>query len=195
MLSNEQMTPQKAAEIVAGGIPTSEAKLIQFAAAKMYLSLNKYQEVSSSLEKTSRNFNKDSAITDSESGGYSSYDKFRKSNTEWNWPPKLGFAEPPKEDVLAVGTRLDRYGSANGVFLSPKGVPYENRALAPGSKVGKYHEYEVIKPLPILQGKIAPAFDQPRGGVQILPNFPERVNVDWLIKNGYVKEVKNVNYK
>ncbi len=195
VLSNEKMTPQKAAEIVAGGIPTSEAKLIQFAAAKMYLSLNKYQEVSSSLEKTSRNFNKDSAITDSESGGYSSYDKFRKSNTEWNWPPKLGFAEPPKEDVLVVGTRLDRYGSANGAFLSPKGVPYENRALAPGSKAGKYHEYEVIKPLPILQGKIAPAFDQPRGGVQILPNFPERVNVDWLIKNGYVKEVKNVNYK
>ncbi|MCK3669954.1 hemagglutinin repeat-containing protein [Photorhabdus noenieputensis] len=195
VLSNEQMTPQKAAEIVAGGIPTSEAKLIQFAAAKMYLSLNKYQEVSSGSEKTSRNFNKDSAITDSESGGYSSYDKFRKSNTEWNWPPKLGFAEPPKEDVLAVGTRLDRYGSANGAFLSPKGVPYENRALAPGSKAGKYHEYEVIKPLPVLQGKIAPAFDQPGGGVQILPNFPERVNVDWLIKNGYVKEVKNANYK
>ncbi|OCQ51246.1 hypothetical protein Ppb6_03467 [Photorhabdus australis subsp. thailandensis] len=42
VLSNEQMTPQKAAEIVAGGIPTSEAKLIQFAAAKAYLSLNKY---------------------------------------------------------------------------------------------------------------------------------------------------------
>lgn len=29
---------------------------------------------------------------------------------------------------------------------------------------------------------------QPGGGVQMLPNFPDRVNADWLLKNGYLKE-------
>ncbi|MCC8376622.1 hypothetical protein CKY10_03825 [Photorhabdus sp. HUG-39] len=53
VLSNEQMTPQKAAEIVAGGIPTSEAKLIQFAAAKAYLSLSKYQSIEAVDRKSS----------------------------------------------------------------------------------------------------------------------------------------------
>lgn len=28
------------------------------------------------------------------------------------------------------------------------------------------------------------------GGVQILPNMQERVNVDWLVKNGYLREIK-----
>ncbi len=34
-----------------------------------------------------------------------------------------------------------------------------------------------------------PAFDEPGGSVQILPNMQERVNVDWLIKNEYIREV------
>ena len=39
--SNEQMTPEKAAEILSGAIPTSEAKLIQYMAAKSYLAFVK----------------------------------------------------------------------------------------------------------------------------------------------------------
>lgn len=37
VLSNEQMTPQKAAEIISSGVPTSEAKLMQYVAAKAFL--------------------------------------------------------------------------------------------------------------------------------------------------------------
>lgn len=47
-----------------------------------------------------------------------------------------------------------------------------------------------IKPLPAIQGKIAPAFGEPGGGIQILPNMQERVNVEWLLKNNYIREVR-----
>ncbi|MBX8536644.1 TNT domain-containing protein [Pseudomonas cichorii] len=41
----------------------------------------------------------------------------------------------------------------------------------------------MLKPLPVIQGKIAPAFNEPGGGTQILPALSERVNVQWLIDN------------
>ncbi|MGS3451375.1 TNT domain-containing protein [Klebsiella electrica] len=71
-----------------------------------------------------------------------------------------------------------------------QGTPYEQRALAPGAKAEKYYEYEVIKPLPAIQGRIAPAFGEPGGGIQILPNMQDRVNVEWLLKNEYIREVR-----
>ncbi|WP_437216590.1 glycohydrolase toxin TNT-related protein [Pectobacterium sp. LFLA-215] len=138
----------------------------------------------------SKNPNYSSAITDNETGGYSYYDKFKNVNGGWDWPKNLGFEGDPIKTTIPVGTRLDRYGEPNGSFLAPKGTPYEQRALAPGAKAEKYYEYEVIKPLPAIQGKIASAFDQPGGGIQILPNMQERVNVDWLVKNGYLREIK-----
>lgn len=39
--SNQQMTPEKAAQILSGSVPTSEAKLIQYMAAKSYLAFVK----------------------------------------------------------------------------------------------------------------------------------------------------------
>ncbi|MFA7946337.1 glycohydrolase toxin TNT-related protein [Pseudomonas brenneri] len=35
---------------------------------------------------------------------------------------------------MPVGAKLDRYGGPEGSFLSPQGVPFDQRALAPGSK-------------------------------------------------------------
>ncbi|HDV3784044.1 TPA: hemagglutinin repeat-containing protein, partial [Escherichia coli] len=136
-------------------------------------------------ESVSKNPNSSSAITDAEAGGYSYYDKFKNANGGWDWPKNLGFEGDPIKTIIPVGTRLDRYGEPTGSFLAPKGTPYEQRALAPGTKAEKYYEYEVIKPLPAIQGKIAPAFGEPGGGIQILPNMQERVNVEWLLKNGY----------
>ena len=47
-----------------------------------------------------------------------------------------------------------------------------------------YHQYEVIKPLPVWQGGIAPQMGEPGGGVQhYLP-----VSVEALIKAGYLRE-------
>ncbi|WP_419745900.1 TNT domain-containing protein [Xanthomonas phaseoli] len=74
-------------------------------------------------------------------------------------------------------------------FFVSFGTPYEQRALAPGSTGNGYHEYEVIRPLPVIKGEIVPAFGQPGGGTQILPRFKDRVNFDWLRLNGFLKEV------
>ncbi len=145
---------------------------------------------SPNLKKPSNNPNSSSAVTDVEAGGYSYYDQFKNANGGWDWPKNLGFEGDPIKTTIPVGTRLDRYGEPGGSFLAPKGTPYEQRALAPGAKAEKYYEYEVVKPLPAIQGKIAPAFGEPGGGIQILPNMQERVNVDWLVKNGYLREIK-----
>jgi filamentous hemagglutinin len=130
------------------------------------------------------------AVADGEVGGYSYYDKLKTADGKWDWPKNLGFAGDPVENVLSVGTRLDRYGTADGSFLSPVDTPFEQRALAPGSKAGGYHQYEVIKPLPVIEGKIAPAFEQPGGGTQMLPNLSDRVNVEWLVREGYIREIR-----
>ncbi|BEM74059.1 hypothetical protein SME36J_34820 [Serratia marcescens] len=126
---------------------------------------------------------------DEEASGWSQYDHYRNGKGDWNWPAKLGFAEEPVQATLPVGTRLDRYGKTNGSFLSPQGTPQEQRALAPGSLAEQYHQYEVLKPLPVIQGKIAPAFGEPGGGIQILPNMKERVDVQWLLDNKYIRKV------
>lgn len=128
------------------------------------------------------------AIADNEAGGYSYYDQFKKADGSWDWPKDLGFAGDPVKNTLPVGTKLDRYGGPEGSFLSPEGVSFEQRALAPGSRSGAYYQYEVLKPLPVIQGEIAPAFGQPGGGVQILPSLSERYNVDRLVKEGYLRQ-------
>ncbi|UIN54182.1 DUF637 domain-containing protein [Pseudomonas kribbensis] len=127
------------------------------------------------------------AIADNEAGGFSYYDQFKKADGSWDWPKELGFSGSPIKNTLPVGTKLDRYGGPEGSFLSPQGVPYDQRALAPGSRAGGYYQYEVLKPLPVVQGKIAPAFGQPGGGTQILPDLSERFNVDRLVKEGYLR--------
>ena len=84
---------------------------------------------------------------------------------------------------------LDQVGEPVGSFLAPAGTAFDARALAPGAGASNVYVYEVIKPLPVLEGEIAPAFGQPGGGVQILPNVGTRVDVQWLIENEYLIEV------
>ncbi|MFP9440291.1 hemagglutinin repeat-containing protein, partial [Pectobacterium brasiliense] len=172
---------------VAGGVGVAKAgtALTEKIAAKV---VGKVE--SPNLKTPSGNPNSSSAVTDVEAGGYSYYDQFKNANGGWDWPKNLGFEGDPAKTTIPVGTRLDRYGDPDGSFLAPKGTPYEQRALAPGSKAESYYEYEVIKPLPAIQGEIASAFGQPGGGIQILPNMQERVNVNWLVKNGYLREIK-----
>jgi hypothetical protein len=108
----------------------------------------------------------------------------------WVWPENLGFKGPKIETTLSVGTKLDRIGDPTGSFLSPAGTAFEKRALAPGTGASQVYYYEVVKPFPVVQGEIAPAFGQIGDGIQILPNFEERVDVQWLLDNGYLKGVK-----
>lgn len=61
---------------------------------------------------------------------------------------------------------VDRYGSTYGSFLSPMGTPSPMRALSPGTTSSPPDLYELLKPLKVRAGKIAPAFRQPGGGIQ-----------------------------
>jgi hypothetical protein len=66
------------------------------------------------------------------------------------WPPNRGFDGPPT-------TRT---------FVSPQGVPSPKRALAPGTTDKPCSVFEVVNPLEVKAGKIAPWFNQPGGGMQ-----------------------------
>lgn len=48
-----------------------------------------------------------------------------------NWPPNRGLLGEPDSMTVLPGTIIDRFGYEGGTFVSPYGVPYEMRALAP----------------------------------------------------------------
>lgn len=110
-------------------------------------------------------------------------------NLDWADGKKFpqGFSSPTDREpvVLSPGQTIDRFGGPNGQFTSPAGTPYPDRALPASNLDGaSYHQYEVIKPLPVWQGGIAPQMGEPGGGVQhYLP-----VSVQALIEGGYLKE-------
>jgi hypothetical protein len=127
------------------------------------------------------------------------YDQFRQPNSsrpggEWDWqrqaPNNGAVAGTTQTITVDKGALLDRYGSVNGTYLSPAGTSYEARALAPGSRSDGYSQYLVQKPFVVERSEVAPAFDQAGGGVQYRVVTPAgqsiRVNVDYLIKNGYL---------
>ncbi|EIM80409.1 uncharacterized protein STEHIDRAFT_68064, partial [Stereum hirsutum FP-91666 SS1] len=106
------------------------------------------------------------------------------SNGSYRYPPVDGFQvttdnEPIEGRVkLTEGTKVDRFGSEYGTFLSPKGAPYVERALPPQNLdtsssapeyPNGYHVYEVVKAFDVVQGPIAPWFGQPGGGSQYVP--------------------------
>lgn len=123
----------------------------------------------------------------------------------WKYPPNDGFAEVNGEvdqhvEVLELGEDLDRFGSEYGSYLAPAGDPYAKRALPPQNLTTResaypcdYHRYTVTQPFAVWQGGIAPWFEQPGGGQQIkldpallTPGDGERLNVRWLLDNGYL---------
>lgn len=87
--------------------------------------------------------------------------------------------------VLPVGEVIDRFGPPVGRFTSPPGVSYPERALPPTNLDNGYHQYEVIRPLPVWRGPIAPQMGEAGLGTQhYLP-----VSVQALIAGGYLREV------
>lgn len=126
----------------------------------------------------------------------------------WNYPDHMGFVvedgEPVQElHTLPEGWMLDRFGSARGTFLAPAGAPFAERALPPDSlntwpdgPEHNYNCYEVALPVTALVGPIAPHFEQPGGGEQLLvpaEEVPEAagggyVTVDELLEWGYLEQ-------
>jgi hypothetical protein len=101
------------------------------------------------------------------------------------WPPNRGFAGIPKKITLKPGTRVDRYGYEKGSFVSPEGTPYPNRALAPGTDKKPYNIYEIVKPVEVEAGEIAPWFAQPGKGIQ----YEFKQTITELIEAKIIKRV------
>jgi hypothetical protein len=125
----------------------------------------------------------------------------------WIYPPENGYLlatdGTPIEwrQVLLPGQDIDRYGSEYGSFLAPEYLPYAERAIPPQSLDGNppatcnYHDYRVLKPFQVDAGPIAAWFAQPGGGLQyqldaaLVPGAPAKINVLWLVDNGYLARI------
>ena len=102
--------------------------------------------------------------------------------------------------TLDNGVLIDRYGNPGGTFVSPEGIPYEQRALALHSDEAPYHKYEILIPFDVEAGKIAPWFDRPGGGTQYFTGNMEVLDIDTgemvvanvenLERLGYIREIK-----
>jgi hypothetical protein len=97
-----------------------------------------------------------------------------------------GFDGPPAKINLAPGTKIDRYGSEGGNFLSPTGTPFADRALPYDQAKMPYRQYEVVKELPVESGRALPWFGEKGGGVQ----HKTGKSVEDLVREGYLKEIK-----
>jgi filamentous hemagglutinin len=117
---------------------------------------------------------------------------------DWDWQSQApnGGAVPgsTQKTVIKAGDALDRYGSREGAYLSPADTPFEQRALPPGKLAEPYEKYTVLKEFSVVREEIAPAFNQPGGGLQLRAQIPEvenrYANISDLIKFGYLKDPK-----
>ena len=105
----------------------------------------------------------------------------------WRWPEADGFVGVREANTLTPGDVIDRYSDFDGNYASPAGTPFEQRALPPSSVGSGYTQYEVVKPLPdsVVQGDVAPWFEQPGGGTQYMFDHP----LEWYVENGYLRKV------
>ncbi len=110
---------------------------------------------------------------------------YRGPDGRYVYPLDDGFAGPRVNQDLPVGTRVDRFGGTGGRYLSPEWTPFAQRALPPSNLTEPYSVYRVAKPLPVESGGIAPAFDQPGGGVQ----YKTGPRIQQLIDDGYLVPV------
>ncbi|KAF9886845.1 hypothetical protein FE257_011092 [Aspergillus nanangensis] len=133
-------------------------------------------------------------------------DKWASSVTpegKYIYPPANGFladteSTPIKGNVtLPVGQKLDRFGSEYGTFLGPLGAPYIERALPPsnlatydGEYPYNYHVYEVVKKFEVGLGPIAPWFEQPGLGSQMVTY----TNVMGLVEGGFLRRLDKSEY-
>ncbi|MUL41046.1 DUF4237 domain-containing protein [Streptomonospora sp. PA3] len=124
----------------------------------------------------------------------------------WRYPPHDGFAleggrPRSAEKAVPAGAMVDRFGSPFGSFLAPAGTPFSERALPPdslntwpGGPEHNYRCYRVAESFTARVGPIAPAFEQPGGGLQILlePGLVEEADgldelgADSMVEWGYL---------
>ncbi len=92
------------------------------------------------------------------------------------WPANGGFLNTPTPQTLGTGYKFSSYGGFVdnegkfqdlGGYVAPADVPYEMRALPPGSNAKPFTTYEVVNPIEnVPTGPAAPAFGQIGLGTQ-----------------------------
>ena len=83
-----------------------------------------------------------------------------------NWPPVHGALGPIRTVTLPAGTRIDRYSSDYGLFTSPEGIPFEQRAMHPSLENARYSVFVLNQDLTVQEATIAPWFGAPGMGTQ-----------------------------
>jgi hypothetical protein len=109
----------------------------------------------------------------------------------WNWDKEARDGGAVRGTVsyreLSPGETIDRYGPPKGKYLSPAGTPFPERSL-PASSMGEpYYQYKVLRPLPVEESVVAPAFGEPGWGIQYA--LAHGHNVDWYVHEGYLEEI------
>lgn len=140
-------------------------------------------------------------MTDAEAGGAHTHpvtdpSMFDPDTRKISWPANGGAVTGSEKTViLAPGTSIDRMGSGEGSYFSPKGTPTRDRAIlgvdsghlqkTGDIKHPEYSSYEVMKPIAVTQSTVAPAFHAEGGGTQ----WEAGKSADELVKDGSIRKV------
>jgi RHS repeat-associated protein len=101
------------------------------------------------------------------------------------YPPNNGFLGEPVRTTLQPGTMIDRVGGSGiSRFFSPVGTPLGARALPPGAATHALRTFEVVKPVEVDAGRIAPAFGELGLGIQ----FRTTLTLGELLKD-HIREI------
>ena len=100
------------------------------------------------------------------------------------YPPNNGFSGAAEKITLNVGTIIQRTGDLSGRFTAPANTPTQMLSL-PFDKLGQATTYfQVMQPTEVLNGVVAPWFNQIGGGIQYLLLDG---NVEQLLADGVLK--------
>ncbi len=103
------------------------------------------------------------------------------------WPPNFGALDGNRPFTLLPGARIDRFGSDFGIFLSPSGTSYSQRALRPGAQNAPYSVFEVASNLEVDAATIKPWFGEVGMGTQF--KLLGEAQVKTLLESGQLKEI------
>jgi hypothetical protein len=103
------------------------------------------------------------------------------------YPANEGFLGPTEKVFLKPGDVIDRYGGSEySRYFSPGGTPKCARSLPPDTAVQPLRRFEVLKPLEVESGTVAPAYGELGYGLQ----YKTPVQLDILLKRGVLREIK-----
>ena len=86
--------------------------------------------------------------------------------------------------AVGPGDVLDVIGPETGHHLYALGTPFPHRSQPPSDVGAPWLTFEVVKHLPptVLEGRVAPWFEQPGGGAMVVLDRPVR----WYVDNGFL---------